>query len=285
MTVLAGHLSVTNSTVASNETGGGGSGGHGGSASQVSFGGSAGPRGRGAIWSAGSLGLSYVTVASNAVGDAGAPGSPGPGPYDQPGAPASSEVEGGVAAPGPAMSHSIVASNEGSNCSEDLGPSTFENLFFPSETGCPRAFSGDPRLQPLADNGGPTRTMALGAGSAALDRIPAGGGCPSGDQRGVKRPQGAACDVGAFESTVLSGARGIKELRATRERAARLTITVERRIRKGRRTGWRRVKMLRARKRRGAHRTAFDAAKLALGFYRVRIVATDRRASVRFSGG
>jgi hypothetical protein len=57
------------------------------------------------------------------------------------------------------------------------------------------------KLGPLRDNGGPTLTHALLAGSPALDI----GICfdPLGaldiDQRGVARPQGAACDLGAFE--------------------------------------------------------------------------------------
>jgi large repetitive protein len=57
----------------------------------------------------------------------------------------------------------------------------------------------DPLLGPLADNGGGTDTMALGAGSPAID---AGGNCPppTTDQRGIARPLGAACDVGAFEA-------------------------------------------------------------------------------------
>ncbi len=55
-------------------------------------------------------------------------------------------------------------------------------------------------LLPLADNGGPTPTHALGEISAALDLIPPGvGGCPATDQRGVARPQRARCDSGAYE--------------------------------------------------------------------------------------
>jgi hypothetical protein len=54
-------------------------------------------------------------------------------------------------------------------------------------------------LQPLAGNGGPTLTMALAAGSPAIDAAD-GGACPATDQRGVSRPQGAGCDVGAFEA-------------------------------------------------------------------------------------
>jgi len=53
------------------------------------------------------------------------------------------------------------------------------------------------KLGPLADNGGPTKTHALGQGSAAIDA--AAGSCLVNDQRGVHRPQGADCDVGAFE--------------------------------------------------------------------------------------
>ncbi|MCB0133230.1 MAG: hypothetical protein KDD78_20345, partial [Caldilineaceae bacterium] len=50
----------------------------------------------------------------------------------------------------------------------------------------------------LADNGGPTMTHALTADSPALDAARADA-CPATDQRGVARPQGAACDAGAFE--------------------------------------------------------------------------------------
>ena len=56
----------------------------------------------------------------------------------------------------------------------------------------------DPRLGPLAANGGPTATLALLAGSPAID---AGVSIPNltTDQRGVPRPEGSAPDIGAFE--------------------------------------------------------------------------------------
>jgi hypothetical protein len=60
-------------------------------------------------------------------------------------------------------------------------------------------------LGPLQDNGGPTMTYALGAGSVAIDWIPAedcvdADGQPlTTDQRGEPRPAGSGCDVGAFE--------------------------------------------------------------------------------------
>ena len=58
--------------------------------------------------------------------------------------------------------------------------------------------STDALLGPLADNGGPTLTHALGTGSPAIDA--AAGACPATDQRGIARPQGAGCDVGSFEA-------------------------------------------------------------------------------------
>jgi len=55
---------------------------------------------------------------------------------------------------------------------------------------------GDPKLGPLAENGGPTPTHALLSGSAALNK---GVGCARTDQRGVPRSAGGACDIGAYE--------------------------------------------------------------------------------------
>jgi hypothetical protein len=57
---------------------------------------------------------------------------------------------------------------------------------------------------PLANNGGPTETMALHRMSVAIDAGSAAA-CPLTDQRGIARPQDgnrdgiAACDIGAFE--------------------------------------------------------------------------------------
>lgn len=57
-----------------------------------------------------------------------------------------------------------------------------------------------PGLAPLADNGGLTWTHALLPDSPALDAIPPENcGDLDTDQRGVMRPQGDACDIGAFE--------------------------------------------------------------------------------------
>ena len=56
----------------------------------------------------------------------------------------------------------------------------------------------DPVLGPLQNNGGPVQTMALQPGSPAID-AGAPSACPATDARGVLRPAGVACDIGAFE--------------------------------------------------------------------------------------
>lgn len=63
--------------------------------------------------------------------------------------------------------------------------------------------SGDPALSPLADHGGPTLTHALLPGSPAVDAAD-NQSCPETDQRGAIRPQGAACDIGAYEHVGLT---------------------------------------------------------------------------------
>jgi hypothetical protein len=65
----------------------------------------------------------------------------------------------------------------------------------------------NPLLGPLQSNGGPLETMAPFIGSLAID----GGlnaGCPATDARGVLRPAGLGCDIGAFELGVASAATG-----------------------------------------------------------------------------
>jgi fibronectin-binding autotransporter adhesin len=57
----------------------------------------------------------------------------------------------------------------------------------------------DPKLDPLAANGGPTETILLKPTSPALNAVPTAV-CPiPTDQRGVHRPQGPKCDIGAVE--------------------------------------------------------------------------------------
>jgi hypothetical protein len=64
----------------------------------------------------------------------------------------------------------------------------------------------NPHLTALQDNGGPTLTYALMIGSPAVDAgnpLTPGSqesACLSTDQRGVPRPQGSHCDIGAYEA-------------------------------------------------------------------------------------
>ena len=55
----------------------------------------------------------------------------------------------------------------------------------------------DPRLGPLANNGGSTKTQAFAAASPARDAADCLGMVE--DQRHEPRPFGGACDIGAFE--------------------------------------------------------------------------------------
>ena len=62
---------------------------------------------------------------------------------------------------------------------------------------------GDPKLGKLADNGGPTQTLALLPGSPAInagdDATCAAAPVNNLDQRGVTRPSSLHCDIGAYE--------------------------------------------------------------------------------------
>jgi hypothetical protein len=63
----------------------------------------------------------------------------------------------------------------------------------------------NPELGPLQNNGGPTATEVPAYNSPVFGQIPYGTTadgvklCPGTDQRGISRPQGGACDVGAVE--------------------------------------------------------------------------------------
>jgi hypothetical protein len=71
----------------------------------------------------------------------------------------------------------------------------------PADFVCDNLINTNPQLGGLADNGGFTRTRLPGIGSVAID---AGDNdsCPATDQRGVPRPQGGGCDIGAVELTL-----------------------------------------------------------------------------------
>ena len=100
------------------------------------------------------------------------------------------------------LKNTIVANSPmGGNCTGAITDGG-GNLSYPDVT-CP-GINGDPKLGPLQNNGGPTQTMALLSGSAALDAandaICAAPPINNRDQRGVIRPQGLHCDIGAYEA-------------------------------------------------------------------------------------
>lgn len=67
---------------------------------------------------------------------------------------------------------------------------------------CTNLITADPQLGLFGDYGGFTQTIPLLPGSSAIDTGNATY-CPATDQRGVSRPQGAGCDIGAYEAVLI----------------------------------------------------------------------------------
>jgi len=107
---------------------------------------------------------------------------------------------------GMTIAGSIVANGVGPACS---GPATSGGWNLAGDVSCGLVQvsdhqSVDALLGPLAANGGTTPTRLPGLGSLAIDAVPVGtaglcDGTLAADQRGVARPQGGACDIGAVE--------------------------------------------------------------------------------------
>ena len=206
-----GTAALVNCTFAGNSGmgGAGGRGGNGGaiieSGRMTSFPGGDGGNGGsgfGALCDAtGLLCLTNCTVAVNTAvaSSGGAGGSSGGGMGGSSGT--NGGAWGGVKSSGSAFINTLLAANSpGGNtfgAVADLG----HNLS--SDNTCSFTNTGslnntDPKIGPLANNGGPTLTMALLPGSPAIDAAdPAA--APATDQRGIRRPLGPTPDIGAFE--------------------------------------------------------------------------------------
>lgn len=111
------------------------------------------------------------------------------------------------------LANSIIADqSEGQDCNS--WAVTSQGYDLDSDGTCQLSAAGDistgiADLLPLALNApGTTATHALGPTSQALDAIPPGAnGCGTDittDQRGVARPQGVGCDIGAYEKAASS---------------------------------------------------------------------------------
>ena len=102
------------------------------------------------------------------------------------------------------VSNSIISGVEGGSECNGISPvqSIGHNLHTDGTCGDPQQTDspfGNPGLLALADNGGPGKTHALQTGSDAIDTGDCGDGALSKDQRGIARPQGNGCDIGAYE--------------------------------------------------------------------------------------
>jgi fibronectin-binding autotransporter adhesin len=150
--------------------------------------------GGGIFHESGSASVNHLTISSNsAIGGSSIAGDLG------------LPLGGGISASNSnlRLQNTIIAySTNGSNC---FGPLIDDGNNISTDASCPFTAPGslsntDPVLSPLGDFGGPTPTMALLAGSPAIDHA-LSSFCPTTDQRGHSRPHGAGCDVGAFESS------------------------------------------------------------------------------------
>jgi hypothetical protein len=99
------------------------------------------------------------------------------------------------------LSNTIVAKNTGGDLGTGGAATNTATFSFIGDT------QGDPLLGPLADNGGPTQTMALLPGSPCVDAgDPAFVTPPDTDQRGAgfARVSGGRIDIGAFECDAIA---------------------------------------------------------------------------------
>jgi CSLREA domain-containing protein len=125
------------------------------------------------------------------------------------------DIEGGTTD----LSNTIIANSLfGVDCTNNatIGSNT-HNLI--EDGSCSPALSGDPSLGALDDNGGPTQTFALLTGSPAIDAgdnaTCAASPVNNLDQRGTARPNGAHCDIGAYEYEDTTAPSVVSSARAT----------------------------------------------------------------------
>ncbi len=145
----------------------------------------------GAVRNAGTTDFTNCTFWGNS-----APDGEGGGIYHDSGV-----VDGKAASGVTTLKNTIVAGSfSGGNCGGIIGDAG-SNISDDASCGLDTGDNTDPMLDSagLVDNGGPTLTIGLVEGSPAIDGVADCTGIDS-DQRGISRPAGTACDIGAFEA-------------------------------------------------------------------------------------
>ena len=193
-----GNVTLTGSTISGNVADGGSGGGIGSSsavtATNSTISGNTAELGGGGIGASEDVTLVYASVVGNSAADLGA----------------NVGSEAGLVAFGSVVA---LAQGGGAGCSIP-GSMTSNGFNFSDDASCgftgsgDRQNAGDPGLGALASNGGATPTRLPQTGSPLIDWIPVASCQADGasgittDQRGVTRPEGPGCDIGAVEVEV-----------------------------------------------------------------------------------
>jgi hypothetical protein len=207
---VQGNGAVTNCTFANN-TVTGGNGGNGGDAAGAGIhiagnGGNGGNGMGGGLYNTGAVVVVNCTFSScGAIG--GTNGLAGNGPSGSDGGPG--HGRGGDIANGSgtfSLRNSILGASSAGTNAYDTSASRITDGGYNISSDASLNLSGtsrkntDPLLGSLADNSGPTQTMAIQSNSPAINKIPAASS-PATDQRGIPRPQPqrGLSDIGAYE--------------------------------------------------------------------------------------
>ncbi|MDW3212575.1 MAG: choice-of-anchor Q domain-containing protein [Ilumatobacteraceae bacterium] len=123
------------------------------------------------------------------------------------------------------LRNTIVTAAAGGPACSAVDPISADPFNFDTDGSCGGASTasiGELGLGSLADNGGPTETIALQPGSVAIDAAfypyCSEGEIANQDQRGEFRPQGLGCDIGAFEAPGTPPANKVTSGNAGRDR-------------------------------------------------------------------
>ena len=201
---------VTNCTFSTNQVTGGNGGDGGTGTGTLSNGGNGGNGGNGlggGLYSAGTIAVVNCTFSGNS-GVGGTNGVGGGGPFAGTAGTPGRGHGGDIADASGTFSlrNTILGASSGGTNAYDTSSSRITDGGYNISSDASLNLSGtshkntDPKLGPLADNGGLTLTMAIPATSPAVNKIPAAL-APAIDQRGIPRPQpqGGLSDIGAFE--------------------------------------------------------------------------------------